>query len=113
MSTAMMTSAPISRITSTGRLLATPPSTRVRPLHSTGEKMAGTAMLARIASASEPLSRTTAAPVLASVAIARNGIDNASKSSIVATGTVSPARMLVIFCPSMKPFGRAILQFFT
>ena len=58
MLTAMTTSAPIWRTTSTGRLSTRPPSPRIRPRSSTGEKMPGTDMLARIASYKGPSVKT-------------------------------------------------------
>ncbi|CAJ5848818.1 Uncharacterised protein [Burkholderia pseudomallei] len=54
MSTAITTSAPIARAASTGRLPTSPPSTSARPSISAGENRPGSAMLARIASGSEP-----------------------------------------------------------
>lgn len=71
MSTAMTMSAPISRTTLIGRLLAMPPSTRVRPSMSTAAKAPGTAMLARTAWARSPCLSTTSRPVAISVATAR------------------------------------------
>ena len=49
MLTAITTSAPIARTTSTGRLLTSPPSPSTRPPASTGANIPGTDMLARIA----------------------------------------------------------------
>jgi len=88
MSTAITMSAPRSRATSTGRLSVRPPSTSVRPFTSIGEKRPGAAMLARIATGSEPWSNTTRSPVSRSVAIARNGIARSSNDPAVGTGAV-------------------------
>jgi hypothetical protein len=110
MSTAMMTSAPRSRATSTGRFFETPPSTSRRSSSWTGEKMPGIAMLARSARARLPSARITASPVFASVATARNGIASSSKSRTVAAGSVSSPRMFVTFWPSIRPLGSAMRQ---
>ncbi len=71
MFTAMTTSAPIARTTSTGRLLTRPPSPRVRPSISTGANIPGTDMLARIAWYSRPWEKITSLPVTMLVATAR------------------------------------------
>ena len=62
MFTAMTMSAPIARTMSTGRLLTSPPSPRMRPSISTGANMPGTDMLARIAWYRRPDSKTTCLP---------------------------------------------------
>ena len=79
MLTAMITSAPMLRATSTGRLSTSPPSPRICPFTSSGEKTPGTDMLARKAAARSPRSITTALPVSMSVATARNGVGSWSK----------------------------------
>ena len=76
---AITTSAPISRVTSVGRLLTSPPSMSRRPFHSTGVKIAGSAMVARIALAREPSRNTNASADTRSVATHRNGIGRSSK----------------------------------
>ena len=76
--TAITTSAPIARTTSTGRLLVRPPSTSMRSPMRAGSMAAGTDMLARIAPASSPWSSTTALPLTRSVATARKGIGSSS-----------------------------------
>ena len=67
----MTMSAPIARATSTGRLSVSPPSTSSWPSISAGAIAPGTDMLARIADASSPSLKTTALPVIRSVATAR------------------------------------------
>ena len=62
MSTPMMTSAPSSRAMRTGKFAAMPPSVSGFPSISTGGMTPGTDMLARIAVASDPWSRTTTSP---------------------------------------------------
>ena len=52
-------SAPIARTTSAGTLFITPPSTSIFPSTSTGGKASGSDIVARMASASEPLFMTT------------------------------------------------------
>ena len=79
MLTAITTSAPMRRATSTGRLFTSPPSPSTRPSTSSGENTAGTDMLARSAAARSPWSSTTAWPVSMSVATARNGVGRPSK----------------------------------
>ena len=54
----MITSAPIARATSTGRLRTSPPSTSSWPLTLSGAISSGTDMLARIAVVSSPRSKT-------------------------------------------------------
>ncbi|OPY92337.1 MAG: hypothetical protein A4E73_01232 [Syntrophaceae bacterium PtaU1.Bin231] len=105
MSTAMTTSAPIWRATFTGRLLATPPSTRKRPSLSTGAKTPGMERLARIASARSPDPRTTSSPVTMSDATARKGMLNRSKSRISRTRVSCCLRSRLRFCPWMSPRG--------
>ena len=75
-----MMSAPNFRISSTGKLLETPPSTNNLPSNSTGAKMEGNAELAIKALAKYPLSKTTCCPVSISVAMHKNGIGNLLKS---------------------------------
>ena len=72
-STAMMTSAPMDRATSTGKLSEMKPSTSSSPSRETGAKPPGTAMLANTALEISPSPITTAWPVTISVATARNG----------------------------------------
>ena len=79
MLTAMITSAPMRRATSTGRLFTRPPSPRIWPSISSGANTPGTDMLARMAAARSPWSSTTALPVSMSVATARNGVGSPSK----------------------------------
>ena len=71
MSTAITVTAPSSLAMPTGRLAAMPPSTRARPSSRTGGKAPGIDMLARMAVARLPESRTTASPVAMSAATAR------------------------------------------
>ena len=78
---AMTTSAQASRATSTGRLRVMPPSTSSQSPTSTGAKAPGTDMLARSAVGRSPERNTTIWPDLRSVATARKGIGNRSKSS--------------------------------
>ncbi len=59
------------RATSTGTLLATPPSANSLPSILTGTSALGIDMLARIALASSPEPNTTGEPVARSVATAR------------------------------------------
>jgi hypothetical protein len=89
MSTAITTSAPMSRATSTGRFIAMPPSTSSRPSISIGDRAAGIDMLARIARARLPEPSTTASPVTMSPATARNGIASWSKFSTCDARSVS------------------------
>ena len=67
----MTMSAQVLRATSTGMLRTMPPSERMYPSPTTGEKAPGIAMLARIAFARSPWSRTTMSPEIMSVATAR------------------------------------------
>ena len=116
--TAMITSAHSLRATSTGRLRTSMPSTYSRPSTSTGANAAGTAMLARIATARSPRSNTLMSPLSRSVATARNGIGSRSKfgvcrapatilrnrPSICWVGTMPPGKTsLPSFTPSSKP----------
>src|SRR5512143_2547919 len=80
MSTAITTSAPICRATSTGRFIAMPPSTSSRPSISIGASAAGIDMLARSERARLPERSTTTSPVAMSPATARNGTSSRSKS---------------------------------
>ncbi len=105
-STTMRMSTPISRATSMGRFEESPPSTSMRPSASTGENTPGADRLARIAVVRSPRSRITRSPVTMSVAMARNGMARSSKSWICATGSVSPRRICVSFCPCTRPRGR-------
>ena len=79
MSTAITTSAHMSRTMSTGMLRDRPPSTSSLPSTSTGEKTEGTAMLARTAVTRLPRDCTTSSPCSRSVAMALKGIGNWSK----------------------------------
>ena len=78
--TAMMTSAPMARAMSTGRLRVRPPSTSILPSICTGAMAPGTDMLARIAVARSPDFSTVIWPLTTSVAMARKGIGSLSKS---------------------------------
>ena len=88
MFTAITTSTPIARATSTGTLLTRPPSPSRRSSTSVGGKTPGTLIDARSANAKSPCERTTAAPVSRSVATARNGIGRRLKSCTSRTGNV-------------------------
>ena len=81
MFTAITTSTPRLRATSTGRLFTSPPSPRMRPFHSSGANTPGTDMLARSAAARSPESSTTGWPLSMSVATARKGMGSALKWS--------------------------------
>ena len=81
-STQMITSAPISFTTSTGRLFSAPPSTSNIPFHSTGAKAPGMDMLARMASGSEPESSTTSFPSTTSTVTHLNGMGSSEKLSM-------------------------------
>ena len=103
--TAMTTSAQVCRAMSTGTLRVSPPSPRMRPSMLTGENTPGTAMLARIASARSPRSRTTISPLCMSVATARKGMGNWSNS---ATPRLRPTRDWIVrstFCVLIRPDG--------
>jgi len=76
--TAMVKSAPISFITSTGSGLATPPSTRTVSLYLTGSKTPGIEMLARTASMTFPDLNTSSFPVMRSVAMIASGMLSSS-----------------------------------
>jgi hypothetical protein len=104
MFTAITTSAPRDRATSTGRLRTTPPSTSNRPSMVTGFTTAGTAMLARIASARLPLPMTTISAVARSVAMARKRMGSASKSCTVCK-RVRLRRTPSSPTPAMAPLG--------
>ncbi len=88
MFTAMITSAPSSRATLTGRLFTRPPSPRMRPSRPSGENTPGTDMLARSAAARSPRSITTALPVSMSVATARKRVGRPSKLGRWRVGSV-------------------------
>ncbi len=105
MSTAITTFAPICRAVSTGRLLTSPPSTSARPLISAGANRPGMAMLARIASGSEPWSSTTIWPVCRSVATARYGIGRRSNGWLVGTAAVQFASSACSRLPCTRPTG--------
>ena len=85
----MTMSAPISIASITGKFRTTPPSINNFPSSSIGSKMDGKDILARIAFAKEPLFKTTASPVSASVATQRKGILNWSKSCTPCAGNVN------------------------
>ncbi|MNQ92149.1 hypothetical protein D3C85_1075650 [compost metagenome] len=106
MSTTITRSTPISRATSTGMLSTMPPSTSSRPFTSTGANTAGIDMLARIAWGRWPRRNTTFSPVAISVATARKGMANWSKSrvSLVCTSRLSSNRAR--FWPWITPSGR-------
>ena len=74
------TSAPIFRATSTGKLLLIPPSTNTISPFRIGVKAPGIAILARIASISEPLWYTYSASPIISVETQAKGIGNLLKS---------------------------------
>ena len=104
-STAITMSTPIDFTTSTGRFSTIPPSTRSRPSTSTGANTPGADMLARIADVRSPRSSTTRSPVSRSAATARNGVGSSSKSSTVATGSVSRRSVCVSRWPWISPRG--------
>ncbi len=87
--TAIRRVAPISRATSTGRLLTRPPSPRMRSSHSTGANTPGTLMLERSASARSPSARMRSWPFSMSVATARKGVGRRSNWCTSRTGSVS------------------------
>ena len=87
--TAISRVAPISRATSTGRLLTRPPSPRMRSSHSTGANTPGTLMLERSASARSPSARMRSWPFSMSVATARKGVGRRSNWRTLRTGSVS------------------------
>ena len=99
MSTAITTSAPISRTTSTGMLATMPPSTSSRPSSSTGENAPGIDMLARIAVTRSPRAMTTFSPVTMSAATTRRGIGRRSKSSTSDAPSVRLRSSKSRFCP--------------
>ena len=72
----MVFSAPIAFNSSTGKFLTKPPSTSTESPMPTGTKMVGKDIVARKAKARFPLSKTTAFPVTASVAMHRKGMGN-------------------------------------
>src|SRR5690606_18020489 len=78
-STAITTSAPISLTTETDTRSMTPPSTRVRPSHSTGSKIPGIDTLARTARSTGPVVKTTRSPLVKSVAITDVGMRRSSR----------------------------------
>ena len=82
MFTAITISAPIFFAVLTGMFSTSPPSTRVRSFHLTGERKKVTLELALIALASEPLSRITGLPETRSVQTALNFIKRSSKLSL-------------------------------
>ena len=96
-------SAPISRAKSTGTLLETNPSTNKRLSMVTGAKIPGIDILARTANGRLPFFKTTASPVRISVATARNGIGNLSKSLIFATGASKRRSSNIKRCPLTTP----------
>ena len=104
-STAMITSTPIARARLTGRLSTRPPSTSRRPPISTGASTPGADMLARSTVARSPEASTTGSPVSRSVANARNGVGNWSKSVTSPTRSVALRSTCVIFWPCTSPSG--------
>ena len=70
-------------------------------------------MLARIAWATLPWSRTTDSPVSMSVAIARNGIGSLRKSVMPKAGVASTRKKDSIETPAMTPLGNASPPSFT
>ena len=66
------------RATSAGTLFIAPPSTRTLPSISTGGKINGSDMVARIAEASDPRSSTTCVAESKSTETARNGVGSSS-----------------------------------
>ncbi len=113
MLTAITTVAQSLRASSIGRLLAMPPSTSKRPPISTGAIAPGTDMLARIAWATLPRSRTTDSPVSMSVASARNGTGSFRKSSIPTAVCVRFRKYASIETPATSPFGSTSPPSFT
>ena len=79
--TAITTSAPCARATSTGTLFRMPPSASNRPSITMGANADGSDIVARMARDSEPLPRTTGTPFSMSVATQRNGVGNSSKDA--------------------------------
>ena len=76
--TAMTTSAPCARATSTGTLFRIPPSASSRPSMTTGANAVGSDIVARIAREKDPLPNTTGSPFSMSVATQRNGVGSSS-----------------------------------
>ena len=68
-----------------------PPSTRIRPSTSIGGKINGRDIVARMASASDPLRMTTGCALRRSTATVRNGVGSSSKSSMSKYGAVMRA----------------------
>jgi hypothetical protein len=68
--------------TSAGTLSMAPPSTSTRPSTSTGGKINGSDIVARIAVASGPRSSTTGVAVRRSTATARNGVGRSSNVAV-------------------------------
>ncbi len=104
---AMTVPAPMARTTSAGTLFIAPPSTSTMPSRSTGGKMPGSDMVARIALASTPLSRTICCAVTRSTAIARNGVGKSSKLERPTYGPAIRASRKSTCCPLFKASGSA------
>ena len=97
--------APIARTTSAGTLFITPPSTSIFPSTSTGGKASGSDIVARMASASEPLFMTTGSAERRSTATVRNGVGRSSKSSTPKYGAVMRASISSTACPLFRALG--------
>ena len=104
-STTMSRSTPMLWASSTGRLSTRPPSTSRRPFTSTGVSTPGADMLARRTVTRSPWPSTTRSPVSRSVASARNGVGNWSKSCTSATRAVASRSTCVILWPCTSPSG--------
>ena len=105
-STTIIRDTPIARISSIGTFSAMPPSTSNWSPTLTGANAPGTDMLARIARARSPSSKTTFLPVTMSAETARNGIGSASKSSERQVDRVRRRNSSMSFCPRTKPTGK-------
>ena len=108
----MTTSAPIDRATSAGTLFMAPPSTSTIPSFSTGGKMSGNDMVARIAAASDPLDSTTCSAVIISTDTARNGVGRSSNEGMKKYGDPTRVSRRLTCSPLLSDIG-GVSFFFT
>ena len=98
-------SAPIERATSAGTLFIAPPSTSTMPSFSTGGKISGKDIVARIAAASDPLASTTCLAVIMSTDTARNGVGRSSNEGMKKYGDPTRVRRRSTCWPLLSDIG--------
>ena len=104
-------SAPIALTTSAGTLFIVPPSISIWPSTSTGGKISGSDIVARIASASEPRRITTGCADSRSTATVRNGVGRSSKSLMSKYGAAMRPSSSSTYSPLFSAVGGTMPPF--